>query len=92
MIVKENESLDSALRRLVDREHGLVRLLAPPYPADDSPGYLSGYGEGFRENGGQYTHAAVWLALACLRRGRETQGREILRMLLPENGREFRWS
>ncbi len=84
-------ALDSALRRLVDREHGLVRLLAPPYPADDSPGYLSGYGEGFRENGGQYTHAAVWLALACLRRGRETQGREILRMLLPENGDPARY-
>ena len=79
-------ALDSALRRLVDREHGLVKLLAPPYPAEGSPGYLSGYGEGFRENGGQYTHAAVWLALACLRRGRETEGRAILRMLLPENG------
>ena len=81
---KVDLALDSALSRLVDREHGLVKLLTPPYTAADSPGYLSGYGEGFRENGGQYTHAAIWLALACLRRGRESEGRELLRMLLPE--------
>ena len=79
-------ALDSALSRLVDREHRLVKLLDPPYGAEDSPGYLSGYGEGFRENGGQYTHAAVWLALACLKRGREREGRELLRLLLPETG------
>ena len=76
-------ALDNALERLVDREHGVVKLLAPPYTAADSPGYLSGYGAGFRENGGQYTHAAIWLALACLRRGREREGRELLRLLLP---------
>jgi len=81
---KAELALDSALSRLVDREHGIVKLLDPPYTTADSPGYLSGYGEGFRENGGQYTHAAIWLALACLRRGREREGRELLRMLLPE--------
>ena len=79
-------ALDSALSRLVDREHRLVKLLDPPYGTEDSPGYLSGYGEGFRENGGQYTHGAVWLALACLKRGREREGRELLRLLLPETG------
>ena len=78
-------ALDTALSRLVDREHGIVKLLTPPYTSADSPGYLSGYGEGFRENGGQYTHAAIWLALACLRRGREREGKALLRMLLPEN-------
>ena len=77
-------ALDSALERLADWEHGVVKLLAPPYTSEDSPGYLSGYGEGFRENGGQYTHAAVWLALACLQRGREREGLRLLRMLLPE--------
>ena len=82
---KAELALDSALSRLVDREHGIVKLLAPPYTAADSPGYLSGYGEGFRENGGQYTHAAVWLALACIRRGREREGRELLHLLLPAN-------
>nr|MCR5576427.1 hypothetical protein [Oscillospiraceae bacterium] len=77
-------ALDSALTRLVDREHRIVRLLDPPYTAENSPGYISGYGEGFRENGGQYTHAAIWLALAALRLGRREEGVELLRMLLPE--------
>ena len=45
-------ALDSALSRLADWEHGVVKLLTPPYTDSDSPGYLSGYGEGFRENGG----------------------------------------
>ncbi len=84
-------ALQNALARLVDREHGLVRLLDPPYTAADSPGYLSGYGEGFRENGGQYTHAAIWLALACLRRGHEREGRELLHMLLPETHDQTRY-
>ena len=78
-------AVDHALTRLVDREHGLVRLLDPPYGTEDSPGYLSGYGKGFRENGGQYTHAAVWLAMAALRLGRREEGLTILRLLLPEN-------
>jgi len=78
-------AVDAAIRRLVDRTHGLVRLLDPPFGAEDSPGYLSGYGAGFRENGGQYTHAAVWLAMAALRLGRKEDGLELLRMLLPEN-------
>ena len=77
-------ALDHALARLVDREHRIVRLLDPPYTPENSPGYLSGYGKGFRENGGQYTHGALWLALAALRLGRRSEGMELLRMLLPE--------
>lgn len=79
-------AVDSALRRLIDRDHGLVRLLAPPYgEGERSPGYITSYGEGFRENGGQYTHGALWLAMACLRLGRAEEAWEILRMLLAEN-------
>ena len=77
-------ALDSALARLVDREHRILRLLDPPYSAENSPGYISGYGPGYRENGGQYTHAAIWLALAALRLGRKSEGIELMRMLLPE--------
>ena len=80
---KVDAALDAAFARLVDRGHGLVKLLDPPYGAEDSPGYLSGYGAGFRENGGQYTHAAIWLAMALLRRGRTEQGTALLQMLLP---------
>ena len=77
-------ALDQALARLVDREHGLVKLLDPPFAAGaDSPGYISSYGEGFRENGGQYTHGAVWLALALHRTGRTDEARSLLRLLAP---------
>lgn len=81
-------AVDAALAALVDREHGLVKLCTPPYPADSKPypGYIVSYGEGFRENGGQYTHGAVWLAMAALRVGRISEAWDILRMLLPECG------
>ena len=83
------EALDHALCRLVDGEKGLVKLLDPPFAPDEERfGYITSYGEGCRENGGQYTHAAVWLARACFRAGRPDAGREILSMLLPE-GREI---
>ena len=84
-----SEALDHALCRLVDGEKGLVKLLDPPFAPDEERfGYITSYGEGCRENGGQYTHAAVWLARACFRAGRPDAGREILSMLLPE-GREI---
>ncbi|MBR3473736.1 MAG: hypothetical protein IKH34_01565 [Oscillospiraceae bacterium] len=85
-------ALDEALRRLVDRERGLVKLFDPPYTEDErSPGSITGYGRGVRENGGQYTHGALFLALACFRRGRREQGRAILEMLVPENHDLRRW-
>ena len=81
-----NAALDAALNRLVDLEHGLIRLFDPPYSnTERTPGYLVSYGEGFRENGGQYTHGAVWLALGCLEQGRKEEGYELLRLLLPES-------
>ena len=63
-------ALEEACQRLADEEKRLVKLFSPPFgPEERYPGYLAGYGAGFRENGGQYTHAGVWLALALLRRG-----------------------
>lgn len=50
---------------LVDREHGLIRLLDPPLVhAQPSAGYIQGYPGGVRENGGQYSHAGVWALMA----------------------------
>ena len=81
-----DKALENALCKLVDRENRLVRLFDPPFSPDEPyPGYISSYGEGFRENGGQYTHGAIWLAMACFRRGRPDAGFEILNLLLPEN-------
>lgn len=82
---KRIPALCSAIDRLFDRKRGIVRLLNPPYSPEESDcGYISGYGEGFRENGGQYSHGAVWLAIAALKCDLVEEGWEILRCLLPE--------
>lgn len=76
-------ALRSAVDALFDRESGIARLFDPPFgDGTEYAGYVNSYGEGFRENGGQYTHAAVWLALACLEHGLESDGREILLALM----------
>jgi len=52
---------------LVRRDEGLVLLFAPPFDrAQPEPGYIAGYPPGIRENGCQYTHAALWVVLACV--------------------------
>ena len=59
------EALASAWRELVREDDGLARLLWPPFDATPrDPGYIKAYPPGIRENGGQYTHAAAWLAWA----------------------------
>ncbi|HEX3430271.1 MAG TPA: glucoamylase family protein [Rhizomicrobium sp.] len=71
---------------LVRREEQLLLLLAPPFdnPAHD-PGYIKGYPPGIRENGGQYTHAALWSAMAWAMQGDGDRIGEILSMLNPVN-------
>ena len=79
-------ALDSALQRLFDRKNGIVRLFTPAFEqVGPDPGYIRGYGPGFRENGGQYTHGAIWLAQALLRSGRAKDGLDVLLTLLPES-------
>ncbi|MGE0469994.1 MAG: glucoamylase family protein [Nitrospira sp.] len=71
-------------RHLVNRPDGLIRLLTPPFdqmPRD--PGYIKGYVPGIRENGGQYTHAAVWTVLAFAALGDGDKAGELFRMLNP---------
>jgi cyclic beta-1,2-glucan synthetase len=63
-------ALDSASRALIRDEERLILLLEPPFDRTErDPGYIKGYPPGVRENGGQYTHAAVWLAWAFAARG-----------------------
>ena len=77
-------ALDSALGRLVDHEGRIVKLFTPPFDrSDHNPGYIKAYPTGIRENGGQYTHAAIWLALALLEAGRAEEGWRLLDMLNP---------
>ncbi|MDI6774550.1 MAG: hypothetical protein QME60_04025 [Verrucomicrobiota bacterium] len=60
----------SALRLLEDSNLRLLKLFTPPFDAAPvDPGYIKGYVPGVRENGGQYTHAAVWLVAALARLG-----------------------
>ncbi|AML51488.1 hypothetical protein RC74_09665 [Falsihalocynthiibacter arcticus] len=59
------KALTSAGENLVDVPNRLILLLTPPFDKTDrDPGYIRAYPPGIRENGGQYTHAAVWLGLA----------------------------
>ena len=80
-----NDALSSAVSRLFDRENNIISLFDPPFEdADPSPGYIESYGPGFRENGGQYTHGAVWLAMALLRENRTDEAMDLIEALLPD--------
>ena len=80
---KVDTALTTALSLLFDRERRIVKLFDPPFAGRSKPGYISSYGPGFRENGGQYTHAALWLVQALLHRGRTEVAWELLSALLP---------
>ncbi|MES2263902.1 MAG: glucoamylase family protein [Pseudomonadota bacterium] len=70
--------------RLVRRDFGLIQLLDPPFDkADLNPGYIRGYVPGVRENGGQYTHAAIWTVMAFARMGDIERAWELMRMINP---------
>lgn len=80
------QAMESAERMLFDEEAMTCRLLAPPFRfKGEYPGYISHYRPGARENGGQYTHAAVWLAKAWFALGEPDRGYRLLRSLLPEH-------
>jgi cellobiose phosphorylase len=69
---------------LVSREDRLIKLLAPPFDrSNPSPGYIQGYVQGVRENGGQYTHAAVWAAMAFAALGDTRRAWELFDILDP---------
>ena len=72
--------------RLVRREHGLIQLLDPPFDRSDlDPGYIKGYVPGVRENGGQYTHGAIWAAMAFAALGDSRRAWELTTLINPAN-------
>ena len=81
---KRKAALTTAYRELFDEAHGFVRLLAPPF-TKNSPraGYINDYPAGVRENGGQYTHAAVWFLAALRKEGMAEEAEKVLRALIP---------
>ncbi len=77
-------ALDAVERRLIDEESGLIRLLTPPFAnTPHDPGYIKGYVAGVRENGGQYTHAALWVVRALAELGRRGLAVRLLEQLNP---------
>jgi cyclic beta-1,2-glucan synthetase len=78
--------MDSVRSHLVRRGSGLVLLLDPPFDQPQPhPGYIAGYPPGIRENGGQYTHAALWTVMALARLGSGDEATELFHMLNPVN-------
>jgi len=78
--------LKNAEKYLVDREHNIVKLLYPPFDKPSkNPGYIKSYVPGVRENGGQYTHAAIWLAKAYFEIGEKDKAMDILNIINPIN-------
>ncbi len=79
-------AMEAVNNRLVRYEHSLVQLLDPPFDKSDmDPGYIKGYVPGVRENGGQYTHAAIWTAMAFAKLGDSIKAWEITNMINPIN-------
>ena len=74
--------LDTA-KSLVDENAGIIKLLSPPLKEKSGFGYISAYPQGVRENGGQYTHAAVWYLIALTRAGREDEAFDLFMMINP---------
>ena len=73
-------------KRLVQRNNALIQLLDPPFDKSDlNPGYIKGYVPGVRENGGQYTHAAIWAAMAFASLGDSKRAWELLEIINPVN-------
>ena len=71
-------------RRLVNREHELIQLLTPPFHhSHPSPGYIMNYPVGVRENGGQYTHGAMWYIMAQLAEGRNDMAYYLYSLINP---------
>ena len=84
MLAERHKPWSSARELLVRQGDLLVLLFDPPFDKQaPSPGYIQGYPPGVRENGGQYTHAAVWLAMALARQRQGARAEEVLRMLNP---------
>ena len=81
---KKYISMESLENHLVDKENGIIKLLDPPFEKGKlEPGYIKAYLPGVRENGGQYTHAAVWVIIAESILGFGDKAFEFYRMINP---------
>ncbi|HEY3404670.1 MAG TPA: glucoamylase family protein [Ohtaekwangia sp.] len=83
---KSKKAMESVNLYLVNRTKSLIQLLDPPFDKSDAePGYIKGYVPGVRENGGQYTHAAIWTVMAFAKLRERERTWELLKMINPIN-------
>jgi cyclic beta-1,2-glucan synthetase len=84
--VRAERAMDSVRMHLVRRDAGIIQLLSPAFDTSTrDPGYIRGYVPGIRENGGQYTHAALWAVMAIAKMGNGDEAVELFHMLNPVN-------
>ncbi|MFA6148578.1 MAG: glucoamylase family protein [bacterium] len=77
-------AMEAVDRLLVRRDHALIQLLDPPFDKSAlNPGYIKGYAPGVRENGGQYTHGAIWAVMAFAALGDSRRAWELFGMINP---------
>lgn len=83
---KSRKAMVAAENYLIDSENRIIKLLTPPFKNSNlEPGYIKRYPSGIRENGGQYTHAAVWFGIAEAILKNKAKAYEIFDMLNPVN-------
>jgi cellobiose phosphorylase len=83
---RSRQAMGAVDEHLVRRDDKLVQLLDPPFDKSDlDPGYIRGYVPGVRENGGQYTHAAIWASMAFAALGDNRRAWELMTIINPAN-------
>ncbi|MDD3838989.1 MAG: glucoamylase family protein [Clostridia bacterium] len=83
---RTREAMRAVEHYLIKKENGMILLFTPPFDTSPlEPGYIKGYVPGVRENGGQYTHGAVWTVLAYAHLGDGDKAGELYNMLNPIN-------
>ncbi len=87
---RARRGMTAIYHRLVDRDAGLIKLFDPPFDRSElDPGYIKGYVPGVRENGGQYTHAALWTVMAFAQLGDKARAWELMDLVNPiRHGRD----
>lgn len=81
---RSSQAMAEVDAQLVNREDKLIQLFTPPFDTSSlNPGYIKGYIPGVRENGGQYTHAAIWTTMAFALMGDTTRAWELFSLLNP---------
>ena len=81
---KKYTAIESLENHLVDKNNGIIKLLDPPFENGNlNPGYIKSYLPGTRENGGQYTHGAIWAIIAETILGFGDKSVELYKMINP---------